>query len=93
LPDSTPPYDHTFLEFVSARLSGYSHPHQKKFQRQLKTVTTLGIRYPGLSVRKMSGQTEIWEARIDEHYRFTFQIVDEVMILRRVGTHEIYRKP
>jgi mRNA-degrading endonuclease YafQ of YafQ-DinJ toxin-antitoxin module len=66
---------------------------QKKFQRQLKTVITLGIRYPGLSVRKMSGQTEIWEARIDEHYRFTFQMVDEVMILRRVGTHEIYRKP
>lgn len=68
-------------------------PIQKKFQRQIDVLLTHGITYPGMKVRKMTGQSGIWEARIDEHYRFTFQLLKDVVILRRVGTHEIYRKP
>jgi len=45
-------------------------------------------RHPSLQAKKLPG-TDKWYARIDRAYRFTYQINDEVIILRRVGTHEI----
>jgi mRNA-degrading endonuclease RelE of RelBE toxin-antitoxin system len=69
-----------------------SPPVRKKVDKKLLHLLQ-DIRHPGLSVRKMVNQDNIWEARIDEHTRVTFQWVDETVILRRVGTHEIYRKP
>lgn len=68
-------------------------PTQKKFQRQLHTLLRAGMTYPGLNVRKMGGHVGIWEARIDRHYRFTYQTLGDVILLRRIGTHAIYRKP
>ena len=35
----------------------------------------------------------IWEARVTKGYRLTFEIVDDVYLLRRVGTHDILKKP
>jgi mRNA-degrading endonuclease RelE of RelBE toxin-antitoxin system len=50
-------------------------------------------RHPSLQVRKMKGHKDLWEGRITIHYRFTFKIVGETYYLRRIGTHEIYKKP
>lgn len=50
-------------------------------------------RHPSLQVRKMKGYKDLWEDRITIHYRFTFKIVGETYLLRRIGTHEIYKKP
>ena len=66
---------------------------QQKFDRQTRFLVAYGVRHPGLSAKKMRGEAAIWEARIDIHYRFTFQLQGQVIILRRIGTHEIYRKP
>ena len=63
---------------------------QKKFQRQLKTLAEHGITHSGLGIRKMAGY-EIWEARNDLQYRFTFTINGDEVFLRKIGTHEIYR--
>jgi mRNA-degrading endonuclease RelE of RelBE toxin-antitoxin system len=49
-------------------------------------------RHPSLQVKKMKGYKELWEGRITIHYRFTFKIVGETYLLRRIGTHEIYKK-
>ena len=65
---------------------------RKKVDRQV-TYLSKDIRHPGLHAKKMINQEDIWEARIDEHYRMTFKIQDDLIILRKVGTHEIYRKP
>ena len=65
---------------------------RKKVDRKLQYLAQ-DLRHPGLSARKMTGQDDIWEARVDEHYRMTFRIVDDTIVLRAVGTHEIYRKP
>lgn len=46
-------------------------------------------RHSSLSVKKMNGLKNIWEARITKNYRFTFQINDDAVILRRVGAHDI----
>ena len=65
---------------------------QNKVHRQISHLAT-DMRHPALYAKKMVNQDDIWEARIDEHYRMTFQIYNDIIILRRVGTHEIYRKP
>ena len=53
-----------------------------QFKRQLAS----------LKARKMIGTDNVWEARIDYHYRITFQFEGDATICRVVGTHGIYRK-
>ena len=65
---------------------------RKKVDRQIKHLAQ-DIRHPAINAKKMIGVGDIWEARVDRQYRFTFQIQDDIIILRKVGTHEIYRKP
>lgn len=75
------------------KLYGKLHPStRKKVDKQLGYLVQ-GILHPGLNARKMAGYEDIWEARIDEHYRLTFKLQGEIITLRKVGTHEIYRKP
>lgn len=66
---------------------------KSKVHRQLKYLITVGITHPGINVRKMMNEDNLWEMRVDLHYRITFQIHGDLIILRRVGTHEIYRNP
>ena len=72
----------------------------KKLPKQIKKATQkqLGLlisnpRHPSLNIKKMQDPRDIWEARITEGYRMTFQIDSEVYILRNVGTHDILTKP
>lgn len=67
-------------------------PMRKKVDRQLGHLAR-DIRHPGLRAKKVTGAPDIWEARIDIHNRLTFQIDDETIVLRRVGTHPILKKP
>jgi mRNA-degrading endonuclease YafQ of YafQ-DinJ toxin-antitoxin module len=41
----------------------------------------------------MRGTSEIWELSVTMNYRITFQLRDEVMLLRRIGTHDVLRRP
>ena len=50
-------------------------------------------RHPSLHVKKMEGAPEIWELRVSDNYRITFQFVSEGVILRRIGTHNVLRQP
>lgn len=45
-------------------------------------------RHPSLQAKKIPG-TEIWYARASRAYRFTFQLKDDTITLRRVGTHAV----
>ena len=49
--------------------------------------------YPSLQTKKMEGSADIWEMRVSDTYRVTFQFVKEGVLLRRVGTHDILRTP
>ncbi len=49
--------------------------------------------HPSLRLKKIKGHPNIWEGRITKSYRFTFQILGEVYLLRRIGTHNILRTP
>ena len=50
-------------------------------------------RHPSLHLKKMEGAPDIWELRVSENYRITFQFVQEGVLLRRVGTHNALRQP
>ena len=50
-------------------------------------------RYPSLKIKKIEGRQNIWELRVSDSYRLTFQVSEDTYILRRVGTHDILKKP
>jgi mRNA-degrading endonuclease RelE of RelBE toxin-antitoxin system len=50
--------------------------------------------HPSLRAKKLKSREDIWEARVTRNYRFTFQIISDTYILRRIGKHEdVLRKP
>ena len=59
---------------------------QKKTHRQFSFLIS-DYRHPSLFSRKMGGQN-IFEARIDIHYRFTFQIEKEDICILTIGQHD-----
>lgn len=67
-------------------------PLQKRVDQKLQLLSQ-DIQHPGLGVKKMVNQTNIYEGRIDIHTRVSFEIQGDTIFMRRVGTHEIYRKP
>lgn len=59
---------------------------QKKAHRQF-TFLILNYHHPSLRSRKMVGS--IFEARIDRHYRFTFQILGAEIYILTIGPHDV----
>jgi hypothetical protein len=46
------------------------------------------MRHPGLRVKKVQGTSDIWEARASHSLRLTFEIHEDLLILRNVGPHD-----
>jgi mRNA interferase RelE/StbE len=46
------------------------------------------MRHPGLRVKKVQGTRDIWEARASQSLRLTFEIHEDLLILRNVGPHD-----
>jgi len=66
-------------------------------QRRVEEAIQLlfeNLRHPSLRVKKIQGALDIWEARVTDAYRMTFEIVEGgILRLRRVGTHNILKSP
>lgn len=45
--------------------------------------------HPGLRVKRMQGTDGVWEMRAGRDIRITFEIGDDVYILRNVGHHDV----
>ena len=65
-----------------------------KLPQNLKTKTKKSLEflkkdffYPSLHTKKMEG-INLWEARIDKSYRFTFEKSEEAITLRTIGQHD-----
>ncbi len=59
---------------------------QKKTHRQFTFLLT-DYRHPSLWSRKMGGYN-VFEARIDIHYRFTFQVEEDNISVLTIGPHD-----
>lgn len=53
----------------------------------------LSSRHPSLHAKRMEGYSDIWELRVSDNYRITFQFVREGALLRRIGTHHVLHQP
>jgi len=65
---------------------------QKAVDKQLELLLT-NAHHASLAIKKMNDPRNIWEARVTLAYRLTFQIEGDIYILRKVGTHDILKKP
>ena len=59
---------------------------QQKFTKQLKLLAE-NYRHHSLRTRKMAG-IDKFEARIDLHYRFTFEATQGSIIFITIGSHD-----
>jgi mRNA interferase RelE/StbE len=48
-------------------------------------------RHPSLRLKKLKG-TQIFEVRITRGYRLTLSFEEDVLVLRRVGKHDLLRE-
>ena len=60
---------------------------RKKALKQLRFLE-ISLQHPSLRVKKMTGMTSIWEARIDRKYRMTFQKDLDTLTIRKFGPHD-----
>lgn len=67
-------------------------PIKKAAQKQLGLLLD-NPDHPSLNIKKIQGTRNIWEGRITRSYRFTFHIVEDTYVLRKIGTHDILNKP
>jgi mRNA-degrading endonuclease RelE of RelBE toxin-antitoxin system len=49
-------------------------------------------RHPSLGVKRVQGLNDVWEGRIDIHYRFTFHYEEDVCVFRNIGPHSIVER-
>lgn len=59
---------------------------QKKFDKQLRFLL-LDLQYPSLQAKKYDETEGIWQARVDDHYRFYFVIDGDSYVLFNILPH------
>ena len=60
---------------------------QNKFEKQVAHLSR-DIHYPSLRAKKYDEGDDIWQARVDDHYRFYFQIRGDCYTLLRIEGHK-----
>ena len=66
---------------------------QKIADKQILQLTSNLRQSSSLNLKKVQGQSDIWEIRITKEYRATLQRKGTVCIMRKIGTHDILKKP
>lgn len=60
---------------------------QKKFDKQLRYLL-INMRHPSLRAKKYDGTKGIWQARVNGHYRFYFQIQGDTYGILNIRKHK-----
>ncbi len=63
-----------------------SPERQAKFDKQLAFLLS-NLRHPSLPAKEYDEANDIWQARVDDDYRFYFQIEDDTYILLSIIPH------
>jgi len=64
---------------------------QKAFDTKL-TLFLDNILHPSLRVKRIQGTLDRWKGSITMKYRFTFQLSENKVIFRTIGTHDILNR-
>lgn len=72
---------------AAEQLSKLPKQIQKKANKQF-TFLLANYRHPSLRTSKMGGEN-VFEARIDIHYRFSYKLVAEEIYILTIGQHDV----
>ncbi len=64
---------------------------QKAFDQKLQLFLK-DISHPSLRVKRIQGTKNRWEGSITMKYRFTFEFLENGLIFRAIGTHDILNR-
>ena len=60
---------------------------QERFHKQLRFLLR-DIRHPSLHAKKYHESQDIWQARVDSHYRFYFRIEKDIYVFLWIRRHK-----
>ncbi len=83
------------IRFLNSFVKGYAKLPlniQQTADKQIERLLS-NPNHPGLNMKKMRDPRNIWEIRISRSHRATFQIQDDLYIMRRIGPYDILKKP
>ena len=75
-----------YSEGFRRNLSTLPEEIRKKYDKQEKFLL-MSIRYPSLRCKKYNESHGIWQARVDDHYRFYFQVEGDTYLLLNILSH------
>ena len=64
---------------------------QKTFDKKL-ALFLKDMSHPSLRVKRIQGTRGRWEGSITTQYRFTFEFMQDGLLFRTIGTHDILKK-
>ena len=59
---------------------------RKKVKKQTRFLIE-NLRHPSLRAKKYDETKDIWQARVDRHYRFYFRIEGDTYLLLKITAH------
>ena len=78
---------YAFVKGFQNKLEDLSSEVQKKFFKQLKFLLH-DIRHPSLRAKKFDESLSIWQARVDDNFRFYFRIENDCYVILRIRPHK-----
>lgn len=66
---------------------------QELFSEKIRLLVSSKLTHPSLRIKKMNGTDQIWEGSITMNYRFTFELIEGGIFLRKIGTHNVLNNP
>ena len=77
--------------YLTPRFKRFFSRLNKEEQEQARTKLELFFedsRHPSLHSKKIKGTTGIWESRVNDDIRFTWQYYQDGVLLRVIGHHD-----
>jgi mRNA interferase RelE/StbE len=61
---------------------------QKAFDKKLGLFLD-NTAHPSIRVKRIQGTKQRWEESVTKNYRFTFEFIENTVLFRTIGTHDI----
>ena len=77
-----------FSKRFKKEYKGLSREVQKAFDKKLALFID-DTTHPSLRVKRILGTKHRWEGSVTKNYRFTFEFIENTVLFRTIGTHDI----
>ena len=76
-----------FVEPFEDKFKKLSQEVKDSFYKQIGFLAN-NLRHPSLRAKKFDEEKDIWQARVDGHYRFYFQIRGDTYFILNIRRHK-----